>query len=134
MKPPILIPVVTSAGVRAVPHYVNGVEPGSPLVMSGLHEAHTPGGWFGKAEPTEWIPTPTWTGTLTVTGYYKGRSASCYVVRIEVPGELPVTGLMGCAAFRHLIPRFTKGKAAGTFTARKVGQNYLIREPSEPKS
>jgi len=78
--------------------------------------------------PTEWIEAPRWEGRLTVTDYAGGRSSSCYVVEIATAKGPPVVGLMSCLTFLPLIPKLVNGGVIGVFTARKQGQNYLIRE------
>lgn len=74
------------------------------------------------------IRDPEWLGELKATGYHGGRSSSCYSVRIEIEGQLPVVGLMSCSMFYDLLPRLVDGRVCGKWTARKQGQNYMIRE------
>lgn len=116
-KSTVRIPVVTLVGRREVPHYTTSQD-GEDVKI----------GWGRETSPTEWIRDPEWTGTLTATGYHGGRSSSCYGVRIEIEGELPVVGLMSCSMFYGLLPRLVDGRVTGKWTARKQGTNYMIRE------
>ena len=143
MARPILIPVVhrpptphwrtgvVEQACRVVPHYLSCrapevSDPDRPLLSCGYgFEANT----YDRSVklPTDWIVKPSWLGRLTVTDYYKGRSSSCYVVRIDADdGGEPVVGLMSCSAFMTVIPRLSGGGADGTWIAVKRGGNYLI--------
>lgn len=128
-KSKVLIPVVLFEGTRTIPHYISRGVPGDQLrARRGWSEAgapypHDPD---QRTDPTEWLPAPEWSGKLRVLGYRGGRSSSCYLVRIEIPGELPVEGLMSCSAFFSCIEWVHNGVVPGRWAARKQGKNYMI--------
>lgn len=123
VKSTVRIPVVTQSPLgtegawREVPHYTTSKD-GEQVRI----------GWVQTNTSTEWIRDPVWVGELRATGYHGGRSSSCYHVRIDIEGELPVVGLMSCSMFFSLLSSLVGGGVRGKWTARKQGQNYLIRE------
>lgn len=146
--------LAAEAAVLIVPHYAESVQPeiyqqtygALPRLHSSMgFEAHLPYPRTGRNEPrpgfpasyegmeTDWLTEPRWTGELSVTGYWGGRSSSCYAVSIDVGDGPLVTGLMSCLAFRDLIPLLSGGKLRGIWTARKQGQNYLIVRADAPE-